>query len=412
MGCSQSSSVQNFENTSVDLNKVVEGAKRRRQSMLMSSAYDLKEELGRGAFSVVRKGVHKETSTVVAVKCVDRNNLPQEDEDSLRTEVSILRDLDHHNIVKCLDFFVEPMCFYLVMEFMTGGELFDRIVKKTYYNEREARDLVQGLLSAVQYIHKKNIVHRDLKPENLLLSSREDDSTIKIADFGFAAITTSSNLKTRCGTPNYVAPEILSNDLYGKPVDMWSIGVITYVLLGGYPPFDDENEQKLFKKIKRSDYEFHPDFWRSVSKDAKDLIRKLLVVDPNNRMTAEDAMKHPWVRRNAKELEKINLNENLATLKKYATTRKLKAAVRVVIAANRFRRRTSYVTEGTVLTEAETETDETRRLSSVLVMNSGNNAITKAQQRAVKNSNDPNSNSSKYKDEAVDRSNETIPEEK
>eukprot|EP01041_Mallomonas_annulata_P009785 gene9785-20351_t len=331
MGCTHGRyhskySIENKSDNDVDLNRVVEGAKRRRASMKMMASYQLKEELGRGAFSIVRRGIHLDTGTIVAVKCVSRKDLPPEDEESLRTEVSILRGLDHKNIVKCLDFYVEASHFYLVMEYMPGGELFDRIVKKTYYNEREARDVVFGLIYAIKYCHDKDIVHRDLKPENLLLSTKDDDSNIKIADFGFATVTSTNNLKTRCGTPNYVAPEILMNENYGKAVDMWSIGVITYVLLGGYPPFDDDNESKLFKKIKRAEYEFHPDFWRGVSKEAKDLIKKLLVVTPSHRLTAEQAMQHPWLSANAKELEKHNLESNLATLKKYAAQRKLKAA--------------------------------------------------------------------------------------
>lgn len=141
---------------------------------------------------------------------------------------------------------------------------------QTFYNEKEARDLVFILLSAVKYLHDRNIVHRDLKPENVLLTSKKDDAEIKLADFGFAERVTSMNsLTTQCGTPGYVAPEILKNDKYGKPVDMWSIGVITYILLGGYPPFHDENQRNLFSKIKRGKYEFHAEYWSAVSDEAK-----------------------------------------------------------------------------------------------------------------------------------------------
>ena len=144
------------------------------------------------------------------------------------------------------------------MLFVEGGELFDKIVSKTFYSEREARDVVFTLLSSIEYCHNRDIVHRDLKPENLLLASTTDDAAIKLADFGFAAKAVGNSLKTQCGTPGYVAPEILNNVPHGKPVDMWSIGVICYILLGGYPPFHDENQKNLFRLIKNAKYEFHP----------------------------------------------------------------------------------------------------------------------------------------------------------
>ena len=232
----------------------------------------------------------------VAVKIIKRTNLPVEDEVALRQEVQILGSLDHPNIVKCVDFFEEEKYFYVVMECLEGGELFDRIVQKTYYNEQQARDLVFILLSAIKYCHDRDVVHRDLKPENLLLTSVSDDADIKIADFGFAIKQHgAASLTTQCGTPGYVAPEILKNAKYGKPVDMWSIGVITFILLGGYPPFHDDNQKILFKKIKNCEYTFHPEYWSAVSEEAKDLIRKLLNPVPEQRFTADDALAHSWV---------------------------------------------------------------------------------------------------------------------
>lgn len=340
MGCSSSSTPKipaSTENSAREIlfMKIEENAKSRRPSLNFSASYELKEELGRGAYSVVRRGVHIETGGLVAVKCVDRKSLEPDDEASLRSEVAILRKLDHKNIVKCFDFYEEKTMFYLVMEIVAGGELFDRIVKKTHYNEREARDVIVGLVSAIAYCHKLNIVHRDIKPENLLLTSPHNDSEIKIGDFGFATEVTEDNLRQRCGTPNYVAPEILYDEPYGKQVDMWSIGVVTYVLLGGYAPFDSDTEAKMFKRIKHCDYQFHPHYWKNVSREAKDFIKRLLVTDPAQRMTAEMAANHPWVNKNAKALEKRNLNANLVTLKKFATNKKFKAAVRAIVAARR-----------------------------------------------------------------------------
>lgn len=223
-----------------------------KESQSFDETFTLGKVLGEGAFSVVRAAVNKQTGEQVAIKCIAKKNLSTEDEAALKQEVEILQMLDHPHVLKCFGFFDEPDMFYLPTEIMEGGELFDRIVKKTYYNEKEARDLILILISTIGYCHSKNIVHRDLKPENLLLAGFEDDSHIKLADFGFAIQTDGYvSLKTQCGTPGYVAPEILSTQLYGKSVDMWSIGVITYILLGGYPPFHDDNQKALFKKSRK-----------------------------------------------------------------------------------------------------------------------------------------------------------------
>lgn len=168
---------------------------------------------------------------------------------------------------------------------MEGGELFDRIVDKSYYTEREARDLVLLLLEAIKYCHSYGIVHRDLKPENVLLSSKDDNASIKLADFGFAKKLDldSENLTTACGTPGYVAPEILKGSSYGKTVDIWSIGVITFILLCGYPPFHHDNHNALFRLIKAGKFEFSSPYWDHISDEAKDLINQMLVVDPAKR---------------------------------------------------------------------------------------------------------------------------------
>jgi serine/threonine protein kinase len=281
---------------------------------------------------VVKLGTHKRTGQRVAVKCIDRSGLPEDGEASLRQEVDILKALDHPNIVKLIDFFEEDKFFYVVMEYLEGGELFDRIVKKNCYNEKEARDLVFSMLSAMKYCHDRQIAHRDMKPENLLLASLDDDANVKIADFGFAikGKPNANTLSTQCGTPGYVAPEILFSKQYDKSVDMWSIGVITYVLLGGYPPFHDDNQKQLFRKIKKGDYEFHAEYWGNVSDEAKELISKLLTVDPAHRYTVDQALAHPWINRDAKTLAARNLDGNLGELRKYQATKKFRAAARAV----------------------------------------------------------------------------------
>lgn len=298
--------------------------------------YKLGDVLGEGAFSVVKLAVNRKTGQKVAVKCIDRQGLPEDDENSLRQEVAIMKSLDHENIVQFIDFFEEEKFFYVVLEFLEGGELFDRIVKKNFYNEKEARDVVLTVLNGMKYCHDKGIAHRDMKPENLLLTSKDDDSSVKIADFGFAIRgAQKSALTTQCGTPGYVAPEILQNQPYDKAVDMWSIGVITYILLGGYPPFHDDNQKALFKKIKKGEFEFHEEYWENVSAEAKDFISSLIKVNPRERLTVDGAHSHPWLKRDAKELEGHNLDNNLAALKKYQNNRRFRAAANAIIAVNR-----------------------------------------------------------------------------
>jgi len=303
----------------------------------LAARYKLGEVLGEGGYSVVKLGISNIDKKKVAVKIVQRSGLSHEDELSLRSEVDILLKLKHANIVQAYDFFEEDKVFYVILECLEGGELFDRIVKKTYYNEKEARDLVVIVLQAIKYCHDRNIIHRDLKPENLLLTSKHDDANIKLADFGFATYCDGYNITTQCGTPGYIAPEILERKPYGKPVDMWSFGVILYILLGGYPPFHDENQSRLFRKITRADYQFHPDYWGSVSDEAKDLIRGLLTLDMNKRITVDQALRHPWLGRSAQELAARSLDSNLAELRRYQATRKLRAAVRAVMAMNRMK---------------------------------------------------------------------------
>lgn len=302
--------------------------------------YELGALIGEGAFSKVKLATVKSPGPYngrqVAVKCIERQNLPREDEEDLLEEVRILRNLKHPNVIEIYQFYKDdPNNYYVVIEFMRGGELFDRIVRKAYYNEKEARDLCRILLDAVKYIHDLGIVHRDLKPENLLLTSKHDDANIKLADFGFARSVMGGFVSTQCGTPGYVAPEILRAESYGTSVDMWSIGVIIYILLGGYPPFHDENQTRLFRKIKAGNFKFHSEYWCSVSNDAKDLIRRLLTVDPKKRLTAAQAVTHPWLFSKEDDLVSHNLGVNLEQLKLFNARRKLRAAIKSVVATQK-----------------------------------------------------------------------------
>jgi serine/threonine protein kinase len=183
---------------------------------------------------------------------------------------------------------------------------------------------------------------RDLKPENLLMTSEDDDADIKVVDFGFAIEADGFSIDQQCGTPGYIAPEILENQKYGKPVDMWAFGVILYILLGGYPPFHDNDQKKLFKKILRGAYQFHPEYWTEISSEAKDLIRGLLTLDPHDRLTVDQALNHPWVRATDSKLMAKSLDANLAELKKFQAAKKFKAGIKAVIAMNKLRKLASF----------------------------------------------------------------------
>jgi serine/threonine protein kinase len=251
-------------------------------------------------------------------------------------EVDILMEMKHPHIIRLYDFFTEPSTYYLVMEQMTGGELFDRIVAKAYYNEKEARDTCKILLEAVGYMHANHVAHRDLKPENLLLQSKDDDSAVKIADFGFAKkVYEECSLTTQCGTPGYVAPEILEGTPYDYRADMWSVGVILYILLGGYPPFIESTQRDLFRKIRRGEYEFHEEYWGTVSGEAKELISSLLTVKASKRLNAREALENPWIRGDDASLAKKGLDKNLKEFKKFNAKRKFKAAVSTIMAVNK-----------------------------------------------------------------------------
>ncbi|EWM22378.1 myosin light chain kinase [Nannochloropsis gaditana] len=300
--------------------------------------YTLGKELGSGAYAVVYECTNKATGRKAAVKIVDRSKLSGEDDEALKQEVAILRDMKHGHVVQLFDFYKDRQKYYLVLEICLGGELFDRIVEKKSYNEKEARDLVRILFDTLRYCHSTKVVHRDLKPENLLLEDERDDANIKLADFGFAQrMLTPNSLTTQCGTPGYVAPEILKGIPYGEKVDVWSAGVITYILLGGYPPFYDENQGRMFRKIKRGDFKFHSPMWDHVSPEAKDLIKRLLVVDPHKRLDAAGALKHAWILTSDHLLQKRDLAGTVEEMKKFNAKRKFRGAAKAVILMHRLK---------------------------------------------------------------------------
>lgn len=250
--------------------------------------------------------------------------------------------MGHQNILTLVDYFETMNNLYLVTDLALGGELFDRICRKGSYYEADAADLVCATLSAVAYLHDHGIVHRDLKPENLLFRTPEDNADLLIADFGLSRVMDEEQfhvLTTTCGTPGYMAPEIFKKTGHGKPVDLWALGVITYFLLCGYTPFDRDSDFEEMQAILNADYSFTPvDYWRGVSDGAKDFIRRCLTIDPARRMTAHEALQHPFVvgyRGGADGDKGANL---LPTVKKnFNARRTLHAAIDTVRAINKLR---------------------------------------------------------------------------
>ncbi|KAL3525902.1 hypothetical protein ACH5RR_014274 [Cinchona calisaya] len=252
--------------------------------------YKLGKTLGIGSFGKVKIAEHALTGHKVAIKILNRKKIKNMDMDEkVRREIKILRLFMHPHIIRLYEVIETPTDIYVVMEYVKSGELFDYIVEKGRLQEDEARNFFQQIISGVEYCHRNMVVHRDLKPENLLLDSK---CNVKIADFGLSNVMRDGHfLKTSCGSPNYAAPEVISGKLYAGPeVDVWSCGVILYALLCGTLPFDDENIPNLFKKIKGGIYTLPS----HLSAGARDLIPRMLIVDPMKRMTIPEIRTHPW----------------------------------------------------------------------------------------------------------------------
>ena len=265
--------------------------------------YVVSAKIGTGNFAVVRKCTHKASGKAYAIKVIDKSKSRSSTykENMFEKELEILQNIDHPNLIKLYDHYDTKSSLYLVTELASEGDLFDRVVtlkKRKALSEKDASHLVQQLVSAVQYLHNKNIVHRDLKPENILIDSTEDGKDIvKICDFGLATFIQSGQLlETVCGTPTYVAPEILTEEGYNEKADIWAVGVIMYILLCGHPPFHSKVQKMLFQKIKKGEFDFHEKYWGCISSSAKDLIRKMLTVDGTQRLSASQVMEHPWIR--------------------------------------------------------------------------------------------------------------------
>eukprot|EP00898_Chlorokybus_atmophyticus_P006787 jgi/Chlat1/7109/Chrsp57S06734 len=262
--------------------------------------YRLENTLGSGGFAVVKVGTDLRTGEKVAVKIVDKSRYAPGDH-SLEREIQVLGQVRHPNCICLKEVYITPKKVFLITELVTGGELLDRLAEKGNYTEEDSSALIRQILDGVAYLHDLGIVHRDLKLENLLLENNEPDSRVKIADFGLSKFFINGDvLQTLCGSPQYVAPEVLdagvNQSCYTPAVDMWSIGVILYILLSGFSPFDDESDPVLFQKIRRGDYSMSDPVWDKISLDAKEVVAALLTVDPELRLTAREALSLPWVK--------------------------------------------------------------------------------------------------------------------
>ncbi|XP_008435249.1 calcium/calmodulin-dependent protein kinase type II subunit gamma isoform X2 [Poecilia reticulata] len=306
-------------------------------STRFTDEYQLYEELGKGAFSVVRRCVKKSSGQEYAAKIINTKKLSARDHQKLEREARICRLLKHPNIVRLHDSISEEGFHYLVFDLVTGGELFEDIVAREYYSEADASHCISQILESVNHIHQHDIVHRDLKPENLLLASKMKGAAVKLADFGLAIEVQGEQQAWFgfAGTPGYLSPEVLRKDPYGKPVDIWACGVILYILLVGYPPFWDEDQHKLYQQIKAGAYDFPSPEWDTVTPEAKNLINQMLTINPAKRITAEQALKHPWVCHRSTVASMMHRQETVECLRKFNARRKLKGAILTTMLVSR-----------------------------------------------------------------------------
>uniref|UniRef100_A0A3Q2HVL1 calcium/calmodulin-dependent protein kinase n=1 Tax=Equus caballus TaxID=9796 RepID=A0A3Q2HVL1_HORSE len=289
--------------------------------------YQLFEELGKGAFSVVRRCMKIPTGQEYAAKIINTKKLSARDHQKLEREARICRLLKHPNIVRLHDSISEEGFHYLVFDLVTGGELFEDIVAREYYSEADASHCIQQILESVNHCHLNGIVHRDLKS----LHSADPGGCATLPSDGRSP----SGPEGFAGTPGYLSPEVLRKDPYGKPVDMWACGVILYILLVGYPPFWDEDQHRLYQQIKAGAYDFPSPEWDTVTPEAKDLINKMLTINPAKRITASEALKHPWICQRSTVASMMHRQETVDCLKKFNARRKLKGAILTTMLATR-----------------------------------------------------------------------------
>lgn len=307
----------------------------------INKTYLLKDTLGKGTFASVKRGVRKADGAEFAIKVIKTQGQTPEELAVVHDEIVVMRKIDHPNCVKLFDVFEDKKRVYLVLELLQGGELFDSIVAKGNYSEADAAATTKAINDAIMYLHGQGIAHRDLKPENLLYERKGSQGVgtglLKVTDFGLAKIGTKGTpirMHTACGTPGYVAPEVLKMEEYGLAVDVWSMGVILYILLCGFPPFYHEDTAQLYKLIKKGEYDFPEEYWGNISEEAKGLVRAMLTVDPKRRITCAEIAKSTWL--NGAASERAFGAAHHARLQTLQARAQFRRGVKKIITVNRF----------------------------------------------------------------------------
>ncbi|KAM9709283.1 peripheral plasma membrane protein CASK isoform 18-T18 [Menidia menidia] len=312
--------------------------------ILFEDVYELCEVIGKGPFSVVRRCINRETGQQFAVKIVDVaqfTSSPGLSTEDLKREASICHMLKHPHIVELLETYSSDGMLYMVFEFMDGADLCFEIVKRAdagfVYSEAVASHYMRQILEALRYCHDNNIIHRDVKPHCVLLASKENSAPVKLGGFGVAIQLGESGLVAggRVGTPHFMAPEVVKREPYGKPVDVWGCGVILFILLSGCLPFYGTKD-RLFEAICKGKYKMNPRQWGHISESAKDLVRRMLMLDPAERITVYEALNHPWLKERDRYAYKIHLPETVEQLRKFNARRKLKGAVLAAVSSHKF----------------------------------------------------------------------------
>ncbi|CAD8212165.1 unnamed protein product [Paramecium octaurelia] len=289
----------------------------------------LSPPLGSGSYAEVRKGVHKVLGITRAIKIISKSEATNEEVSRVLHEAEILKQLDHPNIVKIIEIYQNPQQIFIVTELCTGGELFDAIVESQQFSEKDAAKLMKQVLQGLNYCHQHKIVHRDIKPENIVFESKDKKGTIKIIDFGTSRVfDPHQKMNQKIGTPYYIAPEVLKKK-YDEKCDIWSCGVLTYILLCGYPPFNGKSEAKILEKVEQGKYDFNSEEWDIITEEAKDFISKLMEKDPFKRYNAEQALKHPWITQQSEDVqnELPQIDRALKNMKTFKSTKQLQSAI-------------------------------------------------------------------------------------